>query len=405
MKVAFLSREYPPESAWGGIATMYHTLSHALADSGHEVHIVCQAVGGQRDFVDKGVFVHRVGRNPKRYSLLARVDYSIHAWLKLREIIKRYDIEIVETTYWGAEAFLYSLRRRTPLVVRLDVSASDILKTGTYSGIRELLSLKLLALLEDFTAKRADRVIAISSDLYDYATEGLHIGSDRVDLIHHSIDTAKFRFIESEIRGRLGIPTNAPLVLFVGRLEARKGVHILCQAFAEIVRNMPATRFVLVGRDTKTAPDSDSMKSYVCREAGSEGYRDNLLFIDYLSQDELIPLYSASDVFVLPSFREGFSMVVLEAMACGKPVVVTPTVAVPDLELDGKSGIMVSPGDASGLAKALMKLLSLTEEDRKQVARKNRALVESRFSIPAWVSRVVDVYQKALERWHGQKHE
>ena len=384
---------------------MYHTLSHALADSGHEVHIVCQAVGGQRDFVDKGVFVHRVGRNPKRYSLLARVDYSIHAWLKLREIIKRYDIEIVETTYWGAEAFLYSLRRRTPLVVRLDVSASDILKTGTYSGIRELLSLKLLALLEDFTAKRADRVIAISSDLYDYATERLHIGSDRVDLIHHSIDTAKFRFIEAEIRGRLGIPTNAPLVLFVGRLEARKGVHILCQAFAEIVRNMPATRFVLVGRDTKTAPDSDSMKSYVCREAGSEGYRDNLLFIDYLSQDELIPLYSASDVFVLPSFREGFSMVVLEAMACGKPVVVTPTVAVPDLELDGKSGIMVSPGDASGLAKALMKLLSLTEEDRKQVARKNRALVESRFSIPAWVSRVVDVYQKALERWHGQKHE
>jgi glycosyltransferase involved in cell wall biosynthesis len=147
------------------------------------------------------------------------------------------------------------------------------------------------------------------------------------------------------------------------------------------------------------------MKSYVCREAGSEGYRDNLLFIDYLSQDELIPLYSASDVFVLPSFREGFSMVVLEAMACGKPVVVTPTVAVPDLELDGKSGIMVSPGDASGLAKALMKLLSLTEEDRKQVARKNRALVESRFSIPAWVSRVVDVHQKALERWHGQKHE
>jgi glycosyltransferase involved in cell wall biosynthesis len=405
MKVVFLSREYPPESAWGGIATMYYTLSHALADSGHEVHIVCQAVGGQRDFVDKGVFVHRVGRNPKRYSLLARVDYSIHAWLKLREIIKRYDIEIVETTYWGAEAFLYSLRKRTPLVVRLDVSASDILKTGTYSGIRELLSLKLLALLEDFTAKRADRVIAISSDLYDYATERLHIGSDRVDLIHHSIDTAKFRFIEAEIRGRLGIPTNAPLVLFVGRLEARKGVHILCQAFAEIVRNMPATRFVLVGRDTKTAPDSDSMKSYVCREAGSEGYRDNLLFIDYLSQDELIPLYSASDVFVLPSFREGFSMVVLEAMACGKPVVVTPTVAVPDLELDGKSGIMVSPGDASGLAKALMKLLSLTEEDRKQVARKNRALVESRFSIPAWVSRVVDVHQKALERWHGQKHE
>jgi len=147
------------------------------------------------------------------------------------------------------------------------------------------------------------------------------------------------------------------------------------------------------------------MKSYIDKEATSKGYRDNLLFIDSLGHDELIPLYSACDVFVLPSLREGFSMVILEAMACGKPVVATSTCVAPELDFDGESGIMVSPGDASGLAKALMKLLSLTEEDRKQVARKNRALVESRFSIPAWVSRVVDVYQKALERWHGQKHE
>ena len=85
MRVALLSREYPPDTVWGGIATMYHTLSHALADSGHEVHVICQAASEPRDFIDNGVFVHRVGTNPKRYSAMARIDYSIHAWLKLRD--------------------------------------------------------------------------------------------------------------------------------------------------------------------------------------------------------------------------------------------------------------------------------------------------------------------------------
>jgi len=396
MKVAFLSREYPPESAWGGIATIYHTLSHALADSGHEVHIVCQAVGGQRDFVDKGVFVHRVGRNPKRYSLLARVDYSIHAWLKLREIIKRYDIEIVEASYWGAEALLYSLKKRTPLVVRSHTSALDIIRTKTYSGIKELLSLKILSYLEDFSAKRADRVIANSKGVYTRLINRLHIAPERVDIVWHAVDTSKYRYIESDIRERLAIPREVPMVLFVGRLEARKGIHVLCQAIPQILRSMPKVKFVLVGRDTNTAPDGGSVKSHINEQARNNGFRDNLVFIDFLPEDELLKLYSACDLVISPSLHESFGLVVVEAMACGKPVVATSTGIVPELGLDGKGGIVVEPGDAVGLAEAIIKMLSLDEKDIELVAGKNRELVETGFSISAWVDKVVGVYNKAL---------
>jgi hypothetical protein len=398
VRVALLSREYPPDTVWGGIATMYHTLSHALADSGHEVHVICQATSRPGDFIDNGVFVHRVGTNPKRYSAMARIDYSIHAWLRLREIIKQHDIEIVEATYWGAEAFLYSLKRRTPLVVRSDISASDILRAKTYSGIKELLSLKILSYLEDFSAKRADLIVANSKCMYTNVLEGLHIAPERVDIVWHAVGTSKYRYIESDIRERLAIPREVPMVLFVGRLEARKGIHVLCQAIPQILRSIPTVKFVLVGRDTNTAPDGGSVKSYVNEQARNNGFRDNLVFIDFLPEDELIKLYSACDLVISPSLHESFGLVVVEAMACGKPVVATSTGIVPELGLNGKGGIVVGPGDAAVLAEATIKMLSLDEKDRELVAGRNRELVETGFSISAWVDKVIGVYNKALSK-------
>jgi len=397
MKVAFLSREYPPDTAWGGIGTGYHSLARALARRGHQVHVICQAAGQPGDLIDDGVFVHRVGTNPKRYSVLARLNYSLHAWLKLRELIRKQGIDIVEATYWGAEGLLYSLRTRAPLVVGIQSAARDIIGTRTYSGMAQLTSLKILSRLEDFTIRRASLVSANSRAMYIEATDRLHIDPGKVEIVHHAVDTEKYRFVASDIRGRLGIPINAPLVLFVGRLEARKGVHILCQAIPEIIKGLPATRFVLLGRDTNTAPEGGSFRSYIAREAEVHGFSNNLILTDFLSQDELVKLYSACDVFVLPSLQEAFGLVVLEAMACGKPVVATATGIVPELGLDGASGIMVPTNDAAELAQAIVKLLRLGEEDKQRIARRNRELVESSFSLPVWADNVVQFYDKALK--------
>jgi glycosyltransferase involved in cell wall biosynthesis len=101
---------------------------------------------------------------------------------------------------------------------------------------------------------------------------------------------------------------------------------------------------------------------------------------------------------ISPSLHESFGLVVVEAMACGKPVVAISTGIVPELGLDGKGGIVVGPGDAAVLAEATMKMLSLNGKERKLVAGENRELAVTGFSIPAWVDKVVCVYEKALSK-------
>ena len=216
--------------------------------------------------------------------------------------------------------------------------------------------------------------------------------------MHHGVDISKYRCVVSDVRDRLDIPRQSPLVLFLGRLEARKGVYVLCDAIPDIIRRMPMTRFLLVGRDTNTSPNGGSVKSYLSEEAKGRGFVDNLVFIEFLSPDELITLYSTCDVFVLPSLQEGFSMVILEALACGKPIVATSAGGASDIGLMPPSGIIVPPNNAKELAQAIIDLLSLSEEDRKLVSSKNRELVESRFSIEAWVDEVIRVYEKALRK-------
>lgn len=399
MRMAFLTREYPPDTLWGGVAVVYHTLARALVKRGHEVHVICQAVDKPKDLVEEGIFVHRVGTNPKRYSAIARINYSFYAWRKLREVIKKYRIEIVESTYWGADALLYSLNKHTPLIVRLDVSASDILRTKTYSGIKQLLSLKILSYLENFSAKRADQLIAISKDIYTEVIKRLYIDPAKVNIVYHAIDTEKYRFVESDVRERLEIAGDIPLVLFVGRLELRKGIHVLCQAIPEIIKSMPTTRFMLIGRDTNTAPNGGSFKSYILDMAQAYGLQGNIVFIDFSPPEELVQLYSACDVFVSPSLHESFGLPTLEAMACGRPVVATPTGIVPELEAYGLKGLEIVPiGDAGKLAQAIIRLLALGEEESQQIARENRQLVEAKFLILAWADKTIEVYEKVLRR-------
>jgi hypothetical protein len=88
MKIAFLTREYPPDSLWGGPATVYHALTSELVLRGHEVHVIYQAINGPEDCIDKGVHVHKAGTNPKQYSIMARINYSFYSWLKLKKLIK-----------------------------------------------------------------------------------------------------------------------------------------------------------------------------------------------------------------------------------------------------------------------------------------------------------------------------
>jgi len=395
LKIAFLTREYLPDTAWGGQAVMYHTLAVALAARGHEVHVICQAIGKPKDNVENGVFVHRVGTNPKRYSAIARINYSFYAWRKLNEVIKTHTIEIVDAACWGAEGFLYSLFKSVPLIVGVATSSLDMLETKTYSSKREYWIFRFLSFAEYFTVKRANKVVAYSQHVYKHLTSKLSIAPDKVDVVHHAVDIDKYKFVDSDIRQKLGVSNDEHLILFIGRLESRKGAHILCQAIPHIVEQNPDVKFVLLGRDTDTAPDGGSFKHYFFNQARSGGFIDNLLFIDFLPNNELIQLYSACDIFISASLRESFGLTVIEAMSCGKPVVATSVGIVPELQYYSSKGVSVVPaGNAQRLAGAIIDFLSFDDKYRRELGKGNRKLIEADFSINIWVDKMIGVYRE-----------
>lgn len=404
MRIAFLTREYPPDTAWGGVATVYHNLARVLSEQGHEIHVICQAVGKPKDYIEQGVFVHRVGINPKQNSAIARTNYSLHAWRKLKKLIETRGIEIVGASFTGAEGFFCSLFSGLPLVVSAHTTAQGLLQTKTYSGTKSFLSLKLLSVLEHFTAKRASKVVANSQAMYSRLTSEVHIAADKIDIVHHAIDTIKFNFVASDIRQRVGIPDGAPVALSIGRLEARKSPHILCQVIPRIIESKPDAKFVFLGRDTNTAPGGGSFKQYIIHKAQGGGFLSNLVFIDFLPEDELVQLYSACDVFVSASLQESFGLTPIEAMACGKPVVATPVGIVPELQPYGLKGLSVTPvGDDQRLAEAVLNFLALGDNDRNQIAKENRQLIEDKFCLAGWADKMSHVYGRAMRmrRNHG----
>jgi len=171
--------------------------------------------------------------------------------------------------------------------------------------------------------------------------------------------------------------------LFVGWILEAKGVRELLAA----ARALPEVQFTLVGAEQ---PD------FVERiRAELEAQRDHVRRLPPCSREEVLELYRRADLFVLPTWREGFPNVVLEAMAAGLPVVATPVGAIPDALEDGREGILVPPRDAEALEHAIRRLAS-DPETRRAMGRRARKRVEGEFSRDAVIGKLEAIYRELL---------
>ena len=180
-----------------------------------------------------------------------------------------------------------------------------------------------------------------------------------------------------------------PFVLSVGDLQPRKNQIGLIRAFAEMVRAYPqlAHNLVLAGKDTWFSPK-------VREAARHSGVAERIQFAGFVSDQDLLNLYNACDLFVFPSFYEGFGLPVLEAMACGKAVTCSRTSAMPEVA-DG-AGIMFDPYAIGEMVRAMGDLL----RDAELRARMERLGLQraARFSWRATAEKTLDVYREVAER-------
>lgn len=200
---------------------------------------------------------------------------------------------------------------------------------------------------------------------------------DKLHIVHCGIDPARYD----------PAPRNGPPHLtFVGRLAAVKGIPVLLEALSFLRAEFPELRVTLIG----DGPERARLE----QDAADLGLRDVVNFSGYRSQSEVAEALKDTDALVLPSFAEGVPVVLMEAMAAGRPVITSSVAGVPELVEDGKSGCLVPPGDALKLAEAIRAVLS-DPERRSAMGRAGRAKVVEEFDIgkeAVWLGRLFEIY-------------
>ncbi len=232
----------------------------------------------------------------------------------------------------GAAAVALGRLLGVPSVVKLH--GSDINVVAAMPGPRRNLRLAL---------PRAARVVAVSRALADEAVR-LGVRRERVAVVENGVDRALFRPLDrAAARAQLDLPPDGKLLLYVGRLERQKGVIDLLLAFARLAPRRPDLRLALVG--------DGAARQECARLAAGIGPQVRLVGARPLAE---VPLHmAASDAVTLPSWAEGSPNAVLEALACGRPVVAARVGGVPEIVTSPSLGELVLPHDPTALAAAL----------------------------------------------------
>jgi teichuronic acid biosynthesis glycosyltransferase TuaC len=206
----------------------------------------------------------------------------------------------------------------------------------------------------DWTMQHAERVIAVAESLAARARQG-DIPEQRIATIPNGVDTARFGLMDrAAARRSLGLPEAGRLLVSVGHISPRKGFHRVIRSLPRVLQSSPDVRLAIVGGKGAEEDNSAALEAL----AGQLGLSEMVLFVGAQTPDQVALWLAAADVFVLASDYEGCPNVVLEAMACGRPVVGTK---VGDIErmVPTFAGILFDdPEDQVGLAESLMAALT-----------------------------------------------
>ncbi len=386
MIVLLVSQEYPPETAAGGIGTYAATIAPALAAAGAEVHVL--SVGGvaSRSSVERdGVHVHRAplpgaapGRVVRLHETWRRLSLATAVARERRRLGLRFDV--CEAPDWGGEAAALRRRGRGALVVRLHSSASQMFPFTGRLGIDRRLAVRV----ERAAIGDADLVTGAAVQLA-YAQDVLGLEPGRLREITYPVAPVE-----------TGPPADAAEVLFLGRLEARKGPDTLVRALPALRARVPGARLVLAGADT----GGSSYRAELERLAADLGVAAHVTFDPAWGPDAVRAHLRRAGVVAVPSRWESFGYTAAEAMAAGRAVVASDIPALRSLIGDGSSGLLVDPERPDGWAAALAGLLLDPDRARRLGVAARRRIAERH--APADVARAtLAVYEEAIARARG----
>ncbi|WP_082420489.1 glycosyltransferase [Paenibacillus sp. A3] len=388
MRICYVSFEYPPQFG-GGIGTYVGNISRNLASQGHEIHVLTfnpENLPDQENIL--GVNVHRIKMDGPQMEVINNADsanlstllywshYSEKVYWKLKELTNRYSFDIVEFCDYRGEGYFSMLAKRTrgefrntKLIVRLH---TPLFVLNKYNSVINDPGMEQLVQFENFSMLLADEVVSPSNVLAKMTVQELALKKN-IEIVPHPIDIESIAINDY---------VDSNTLLYVGRLELRKGVKDLVIATINLMTKYPELELKFIGGDTNSAPDGSSMKLHLQSLIPKE-LKKRVHFIDRLPREEVLKEYSKSKVSIFPSLFENFPNVCLEAMASSVPVIVSDFSGMAEMVEDKKSGIIFEAGNIKDLLEKLEYVCKLSFEERKNMGLHARKRVEDHYSVQA----------------------
>ena len=377
MKIALVS---PYDFAHpGGVTNHISSLDLQLTRMGHDVKVIAPASRVVKDFGDRFIAIGRPFPIPSSDSII-RVSISMHLAPAIKEVLAREQFDIIHLH----EPFM-------PMLCSAMVRFSNTVTVGTfhaaegkpgYNWGRPISTWLIRQRLHNLHGR-----IAVSKPAQEYHSKYIP-GS--YEIIPNGIDLERFSDSVTPMErfqdGKLNI-------LFVGRLEFRKGLNYLLNAFLLVKQEIPESRLIVVGPGTR-------LRKRYERWIEKTGLED-VVFVGYVSNEDKARYYKTADIFCAPATsRESFGIVLLEAMATGKPVVATNIPGYASVVSDGEDGLLVPPQNYQELARALLTLLN-DEALRKQMGARGEAKSRE-YSWELVSRRIMDYYLRVIGEVRGK---
>ena len=389
MNILQVSHSFIPCYDSGGVVRSVYTLSKELASRGHNVTVYTTDGCTKRLDVEKNKRVDLDGVNVYYFSNISntlrmrfKIATPVHLLRVTGKTIKNYDVihihEPRTTIAWIVS--YYARKHKIPYVVHARGSLTLTTGRTNFKKVFDLLFGKK-------TITEASKLVALTRD---ESKQYIEMGADpeKIEVIPNAIDLSLYESIPSqgELREKYGISSQDKIILFLGRLNKIKGIDLLLEAFAEITEELDNVRLVIVGPD-------DGYQQKTNQLIDELGIKDKTTCTGPLYEDDKLAAYVDADVYVLPSRYEIFGNTVLEACACGTPVIVTERCGVSDFVSEFG---YVSSFDKKELKETIIKVL--TDPSLPKTINEQQELLKERFSQKVIVGEIENIYKEVARQ-------
>ena len=386
MHLGFVSYEFPPDTGQGGIATYTKEVANAFARMGTEVDVF--VASPTRTGVERLAPNHRIH--------FIQCD-SREAFIRLsperiRSIHQIMAFDGIEFPEYGAEArFIREALPDVPVWIKLHTPAYLVKQLNDRYYDRSWWR-KIKKWIRPYqkekdaeynTLKIADRILAPCDSMRSIAIRDWELDPEKVWTVPNP-------YQPSESFTSIDLPDGSPTVIYVGRLETRKGVWNLAKAIPQVLKQIPEARFIFLGKDSRGPHRQRSMKKLLQRAMA--GCLDRVEFIDAVPLEDVPKQMARASIAVFPSLWENFPNVCLEAMAAGRAIVASKEGGMAEMLTPCNGGVLVDPNDPTDIANGLIELLRDPVSLREMGAR-NRERVVTYYG-KALTGELFDIYRK-----------